>query len=145
MLVQFVVKIVLALIAAAGVVGATLLPRLLPSVRSHGDRALALQEVELLTMLDPGSEAAKHLNAIIEHRIEGWHTKMFPPSKEDRFGQALAETFKPYDGPVPRWVRVVQVALVTIFGGLFVALILSLIVNGAPPMRTCGILLPMPC
>lgn len=96
------IGIIVGPISLAGVLGAPLLPRLLPSVCSRGDRAMALQEIELLIKLDPSTDAAKQLSEIIGRRIEGWHAKMFPRTRRDHISEALAETFKPYDGPVPR-------------------------------------------
>jgi len=126
---RYAVSIVIGLISLAGVLGAPLLPRMLPSVRSRGDRAMALQEIELLTKLDPSTDAAKQLSAIIERRVQLWHRKMFPPPREDRFAAAIAESVKPYDGPVPVWVRVVQVGMVIVFGTLLVLIIWGLITS----------------
>lgn len=143
---KYAVSIVLGLISLAGVLGTPLLPRLLPSVRNHGDRALALQEVELLTKLDPGTSAAKQLSAIIQRRIEGWHAKMFPPAPKDHLAKAVRESFKPYDGPVPRWVRVVQVVMVLFFGSLLALIIWGAITSpsGGNNPQSCGLLL-LPC
>ena len=138
---KYAVSIVVGLISLAGVLGAPLLPRLLPSVRSRGERAMALQEIELLTRLDRSTEAAKQLSAIIERRIKRWHAKMFPQPKRDHFGEALAESFEPYDGPVPKWVRVIQVAMVVVFGSLLVLIVWGLITSHGNP-QTCGLLLP---
>lgn len=134
-------SIIVGLISLAGVLGAALQPRLLPSVCSRGDRAMALQEIELLIKLDPS--AAKQLSEIIGRRIEGWHAKMFPRARRDHISEALAETFKPYDGPVPRSVRVVQVAIVVVCGSLFVFTIWAGITHpsGGKEMHSCGLLL----
>ena len=123
MTLQLVIKIVLGIISAAGVVAGALLPRLLPSVRNRGDRAVALQEIELLIKLDPNSQAAHQLSEIIQRRISDWHQKMFPAQQQDHFGTAVRESFQPYGGPVPAWVRAAQLVMVVIFGALLVLII----------------------
>lgn len=131
MLLQLVIKIVLGLISAAGIVAGALLPRLLPSVRNRGDRAMALQEVELLIKLDPTSQAARQLSEIIERRISGWHQKMFPSPQRDHFGVAVQESFQPYPGPIPGWVRAAQTVMVVVFGLLLVLIIWAIATQGS--------------
>ena len=128
---QLVIKIVLGLISAAGVVAGALLPRLLPSVRSRGDRAMALQEVELLSKLDPASQAAQQLSAIIERRISGWHQKMFASPQGEHFGVAAREVLRPYAGPVPGWVRAGQIIMVVVSGFLLVLIIWAIATQGS--------------
>lgn len=57
------------LVAALGIVGLWLPLR-------H-ERTLANQEADLLAKLDPASQPAKDLKAIIEARIGRWHKQMF--------------------------------------------------------------------
>lgn len=104
---------------------------------------MALQEIELLSKLDPGTNAAKQLSAIVERRIKGWHKAMFPPPRSDHISEGLAETFKPYDGPVPRWVRAIQVVMVLVFGSLLVLIIWGAVTShGGNDTNSCLLLLP---
>jgi hypothetical protein len=47
-------------------------------IGSRNDRALTLQEVELLSRIDPTSEAAGDLNWVIDRRIAGWRSRYSP-------------------------------------------------------------------
>lgn len=136
-------SIVVAVVGALGLVASTVGPRALPYVRSHNERTLALQEIELLTRLDGDTEAAQQLSAIIKRRIARWHRKMFPAERRDHIAEEIQESFERDDGPTPRWYKVFRVALVIVFAGLLALGIWGVITSPPSGHDTpfCGLLL----
>jgi len=50
-------------------------------LNSRNDRAISNLEADLLKKLDPQSEAARQLNAVIEARVNGWYRKAYKIKK----------------------------------------------------------------
>jgi hypothetical protein len=64
-----------AIVGAIGLVLVALLGVLGQFLTSRNDRTLTDQEVDLLRKLDPNSQAARDLIAVVESRIATWHWK----------------------------------------------------------------------
>lgn len=67
-----------ALIAAVATVIAAIIAVVGQMISNRNDRALAHQEVDLLKKLSPDSDAATHLEMVIERRIGQWRDKSEP-------------------------------------------------------------------
>ena len=50
---------------------------MVPLVNSRNDRVLTDQEVHILKKLDPNSQAAKDLSAVVEARVSRWYQKAY--------------------------------------------------------------------
>jgi hypothetical protein len=98
-LIPVVGAVLVAVIAAAGQV-----------INSRNDRAQAHQEVDLLRKLDPTSDAAKELAAVVQARIGRWHRKFYKDTPKLEGRRRLAPN-------LDFWMPVIAAIFITIVVG----------------------------
>jgi hypothetical protein len=81
-------------------------------INSRNDRAQAHQEVDLLRKLDPTSDTAKELAAVVQARIGRWHQKFYKHTTKLEGRRRLAPN-------LDFWMPVVAAVFITIVVGFF--------------------------
>jgi hypothetical protein len=80
------------------------------------DRARAQQEADVLSRLDPNSQAARWLREIIDTRVAHWHRRIFGTRKADLqefYGKSPATTMGRHPGvtPPPTWIIILALVV----------------------------------